>query len=54
MKTLTKTIRIWNVKSSSHISKYVKKPIPDHEVLPLIRYIFETSYSTSATQVNKI
>ena len=28
--------------------------MPAHEVLPLTGYIFEASYSTSATQANKI
>ena len=32
----------------------VKVPIPAHQVLPLKAYIFEASYSTSATQANKI
>ena len=29
-------------------------PMPAHQVLPLTAYIFEASYSTSATQDNKI
>ena len=28
--------------------------MPAHQVLPLTVYIFEASYSTSATQANKI
>ena len=32
----------------------VKVPMPAHHVLPLTVYIFEASYSTSATQANKI
>ena len=32
----------------------VKVPMPAHQVLPLTAYIFEASYSTSVTQVNKI
>ena len=28
--------------------------MPAHEILPLTGYIFEASYSTSATQANKI
>ena len=32
----------------------VKVPIPAHQVLTLTAYIFEASYSTSATQANKI
>ena len=28
--------------------------MPAHQVLPLTAYIFEASYSTSATQANKI
>ena len=32
----------------------VKVPMPAHQVLPLTAYIFEASYSTSATQANKI
>ena len=28
--------------------------MPAHQVLPLTGYIFEASYSTSATRVNKI
>ena len=33
---------------------YVKVPMPAHQVLPLTAYIFEASYSKSATQANKI
>ena len=32
----------------------VKVPTPAHQVLPLTGYILEASYSTSATQTNKI
>ena len=32
----------------------VKVPMPAHQVLSLTVYIFEASYNTSATQVNKI
>ena len=32
----------------------VKVPMPAHQVLPLTAYIFEASYSTSATQASKI
>ena len=32
----------------------VKVPLPAHQVLSLMTYIFEASYSTSATQANKI
>ena len=32
----------------------VKVPMPAHQILPLTAYIFEASYSTSATQANKI
>ena len=32
----------------------VKVPMPAHPVLPLMANIFEASYSTSATQANKI
>ena len=34
--------------------EFVKVPMPAHQVLPLTAYIFEASYSTSATQANKI
>ena len=36
------------------VNECVKVPIPAHQVLPLTVYIFEASYSTSATHVNKI
>ena len=36
------------------ITKCVKVTTPAHQVLPLTRYIFEASYSTSATQANEI
>ena len=32
----------------------VKVPMPAHQVLPLTAYIFEASYSMSATQASKI
>ena len=32
----------------------VKVPMPAHQVLPLMGYIFEASYSTSATGVNRM
>ena len=35
-------------------SECVKVPMPAHQVLPLTAYIFEASYSTSATQASKI
>ena len=36
------------------VIKGVKRLMRAHEILPLTGYIFETSYSTSATQANKI
>ena len=32
----------------------VKVPMSAHQVLPLTAYIFEATYSTAATQANKI
>ena len=37
-----------------YLLECVKVPMPAHQVLPLTAYIFEASYSTSATQANKI
>ena len=31
----------------------VKVPMPTHQVLPLVLHIFEASYSTSVTRINK-
>ena len=55
----------WNIKINRFTDKKavsimilsfecVKVPMPAHEVLPLMGYIFEASYSTSAMQANKI
>ena len=37
---------------SRPITDYVKVQMPTHQVLPLTGYIFEVSYSTSATRAN--
>ena len=34
--------------------EFVNVPMPAYQILPLTAYIFEASYSTSATQANKI
>ena len=48
---------LFNLKATLMLCCYqecVKVPMPAHQVLPLTAYIFEASYSTSATQANKI
>ena len=37
-----------------YYTECVKVPMFVHQVLPLMGYIFEATYSTSATQANKI
>ena len=39
---------------SNKVYEGVKVPMPSHQVLPLTGNIFEASYSTSATRINKI
>ena len=41
---------VWSVQAT----RSVKVSMPAEQVLPLTGYIFEASYSTSATQINKI
>ena len=43
-----------NFMSVKATNECVKVPMPAHQVLPLTACIFEASYSTSATQANKI
>ena len=48
---------LFNLKATLMLCCYqecVKVSMPAHQVLPLMAYIFEASYSTSATQANKI
>ena len=44
----------WTLERLAVAIECVKVPMPAHQVLPLAEYIFEASYSTSATQANKI
>ena len=48
---------LFNLKATVMLCCYqecVKVSMPAYQVLPLMAYIFEASYSTSATQANKI
>ena len=44
----------WNIQQVKKQKECVQVRMPAHQVLPLMGYIFEASYSMSATRANKI